>query len=129
MKILAVTSAALILACSQGDVSIGADDAPLTGAACGEVTCPPGETCCNASCSLCTPEGGICTEQECDPGECMVTGCSGESCSEPEPPEGGACEWKPVHACYQDFGICERDPMGVCGWRSTPELQMCVDSH
>ena len=35
------------------------------GQACGSVTCPTGEVCCNASCGICTPRGGYCTQQVC----------------------------------------------------------------
>jgi hypothetical protein len=32
---------------------------------CGTVLCGVGQYCCNASCSLCAPEGGFCTQQVC----------------------------------------------------------------
>jgi hypothetical protein len=35
------------------------------GPACGKTTCPLGEECCNASCGVCTPPGGVCTQQAC----------------------------------------------------------------
>src|SRR5262245_26614704 len=34
---------------------------------CGPTTCPAGQVCCNASCGICTPPGGVCTQQICDP--------------------------------------------------------------
>lgn len=37
-----------------------------TGPACGpKATCPAGQECCNASCGICTPPGGACTQQAC----------------------------------------------------------------
>ena len=33
--------------------------------ACGPNTCAVGEVCCNASCGICTPPGGACTQQAC----------------------------------------------------------------
>jgi hypothetical protein len=32
---------------------------------CGELKCGPGEYCCNASCSLCAPEGQVCLDVAC----------------------------------------------------------------
>ena len=36
---------------------------------CGSVTCSPGTHCCNASCGICVPPGGFCTQQICNPTE------------------------------------------------------------
>jgi hypothetical protein len=35
------------------------------GPACGKTTCPQDQECCNASCGICTPPGGACTQQAC----------------------------------------------------------------
>lgn len=35
---------------------------------CGDTTCQNGDVCCNESCGICTPPGGACTQQYCDPG-------------------------------------------------------------
>jgi hypothetical protein len=45
--------------CRAGSGSTGG------GAACGKATCKQGEVCCNASCGVCTPPGGVCTQQFC----------------------------------------------------------------
>jgi hypothetical protein len=37
------------------------------GVSCGRTTCAVGEICCNASCGICTPPDGFCTEQFCGP--------------------------------------------------------------
>jgi hypothetical protein len=34
---------------------------------CGKSSCGPGTYCCNASCGICAPRGGACTQQVCDP--------------------------------------------------------------
>lgn len=36
------------------------------GEACGAVTCESGQVCCNASCGICTPPDGFCTQQVCE---------------------------------------------------------------
>jgi hypothetical protein len=36
------------------------------GEACGPKTCPAGQVCCNQSCGICTPPGGVCTQQFCE---------------------------------------------------------------
>ncbi len=38
---------------------------PPKGEACGKNTCKAGEFCCNASCGICAPKGGVCTQQAC----------------------------------------------------------------
>lgn len=40
-------------------------DAAGGGPACGKTTCPKDQECCNASCGICTPPGGACTQQVC----------------------------------------------------------------
>jgi hypothetical protein len=35
------------------------------GVSCGRKTCPAGQVCCNASCGICTPPGGVCIQIEC----------------------------------------------------------------
>ena len=46
------------------DCGCGCEDIP--GEVCGDIVCPDGEVCCNASCGICTPPGGVCTQQACD---------------------------------------------------------------
>ena len=40
---------------------------PLPGESCGQVVCPAGEVCCNSSCGICVPPGGVCIQMFCDP--------------------------------------------------------------
>ena len=35
------------------------------------------------------------------------------------------CEWLPEYACY-DFGICERQADGHCGWTETADMAQCL---
>ena len=39
---------------------------PITGEACGDQTCAEGMVCCNASCGICTPPGGVCIQIACE---------------------------------------------------------------
>jgi hypothetical protein len=39
---------------------------PEPGPVCGRITCAAGEICCNASCNICTPPDGMCTQQVCE---------------------------------------------------------------
>jgi hypothetical protein len=59
-----------------------------------------------------------------EPSPCVVTGCSGQLCA--DEPMASTCEWTAAYACYGDYGICERDADGVCGWRQTEELTACL---
>jgi hypothetical protein len=69
------------------------------GEPCGTNTCGQGEYCCNASCGICAPEGGFCTQQVCEPtvGEpCGTNTCgTGEFCCNSScgicAPVGGFC--------------------------------------
>lgn len=42
-------------------------DQAFKGEACGNTVCGKGTFCCNASCSICAPNGGFCTQQFCTP--------------------------------------------------------------
>jgi hypothetical protein len=53
-----------------GGTRDGATDVPVTsdgpdGVACGQVLCPAGRVCCNASCGICTPPGTACIQIAC----------------------------------------------------------------
>jgi hypothetical protein len=37
------------------------------GVTCGNTTCQGGQVCCNASCGICTPPGGVCIQTACAP--------------------------------------------------------------
>lgn len=55
--------------------------------------------------------------------DCIVTGCSGQICSDQEVIT--TCEWKKEYACYRN-ARCERQANGQCGWTLTLELQQCL---
>jgi hypothetical protein len=42
------------------------DEGAAIGATCGPVVCSAGTECCNASCGICTPPGGVCIQQYCN---------------------------------------------------------------
>lgn len=58
---LAITMA-LMAACG------GHDHAAVAGIPCGTTICGENQFCCNASCGICAPQGGACTQQICDAG-------------------------------------------------------------
>jgi hypothetical protein len=57
--------------CDPGEVCpavcYGTCEPKPVGPRCGNVVCGAGEECCNASCGICVPPGGLCTQQLCDP--------------------------------------------------------------
>ena len=63
--------------CPKGQHCTAPADAPYctddegdgAGETCGSVICAEGKVCCNASCSICTPPDGACTQQICDMAE------------------------------------------------------------
>lgn len=59
--------------------------------------------------------------------DCYITGCNSEICADIQEPQMGRCEWLPVYACYHQYGVCEKDANGVCGWVQTPELVECIN--
>ncbi|MFT3921667.1 MAG: hypothetical protein QM778_03955 [Myxococcales bacterium] len=83
-----------------GEATQGVEDAgPPEGPACGKLNCAPGEVCCNASCSICTPPDGMCTQQICeeDAPSAVPGGQGGNSPAPGEtPPASGAVNGEPV---------------------------------
>jgi hypothetical protein len=64
------TCAAIRFACESGVAffdACGCGCEVPAGEACGPTTCASGEVCCNASCGICTPPDGFCTQQACEP--------------------------------------------------------------
>lgn len=53
---------ARVIGATNEGVALNGDGAP-----CGPTRCAVGEVCCNESCGICTPEGGMCTQQFCEP--------------------------------------------------------------
>jgi len=58
-------------------------------------------------------------------GGCIVTGCSGQVCSDEEVMT--TCEYRSEYACYKN-AKCERQSNGQCGWTQTSALLQCLQS-
>jgi hypothetical protein len=56
-------------------------------------------------------------------GECVVSGCSSEICSDEE--VMSTCQFKPEYVCFAK-ARCERLAGGQCGWNKTPEYKACL---
>ncbi len=56
-------------------------------------------------------------------GKCLVTGCSGQICSDEE--VATTCEYNAEYACYKT-AKCERQEGGQCGWTPTEDLVTCL---
>ena len=54
---------------------------------------------------------------------CIVSGCSGQICSDQE--MVSTCEYRAEYACYQT-ARCERQASGQCGWTQTAALAACL---
>jgi hypothetical protein len=50
----------------NGDPAVCACAPPASGATCGKNTCAAGQFCCNPSCGICAPAGGVCTQMACE---------------------------------------------------------------
>lgn len=58
---------------------------------------------------------------------CAVGGCSGQLCYDASEGEMmSTCEWREAYACYHEFGVCERQGGGKCGWTQTEGLTQCL---
>ena len=55
---------------------------------------------------------------------CIVTGCSGQICSDEEVIT--TCEFLPEYSCYKT-ARCERQSDGQCCWTETAELKSCLN--
>lgn len=59
-----------------------------------------------------------------DSSRCIVTGCSGQICSDEE--VFTTCEYLPEYDCYRS-ALCERQADGKCGWTMSDELVSCLE--
>ena len=60
----------VVPACPGKALATPAEDSLIGGGGggvCGNTVCSRGNHCCNASCSICAPPGGVCTQQICNP--------------------------------------------------------------
>ena len=58
---------------------------------------------------------------------CKATGCSGTICSDRE--VYSTCEWRDEYTCYNDYGVCERQSSGECGWKESKKLNSCLTRY
>lgn len=75
-----------------------------SGPSCGPSTCAAGDVCCNESCGICTPPGGMCTQQFCEPSSGTCTQIA--LCVDSYTWDDAACACvaapKPTGACTTD---------------------------
>jgi hypothetical protein len=101
-----------------------------TGKPCGPSRCADGQFCCNESCGLCAPRGGICLQRQCGPSTLAATECTDDSgcraissyCDGCQCLPGGVLD--PLPACHAPQVACILDPChhqhaacidGTCG--------------
>jgi ZU5 domain-containing protein len=114
---------------------------------CGATTCGQGEYCCNASCGICAPLGGACTQQDCSacrssdpsvpPSACPpgtmcdpnTGGCigGGEQCGPNTCASGEYCCNASCGICAPMGGACLQLACATCGANGTacPPDQQC----
>ena len=76
--------------------------------------------------AISTATAGI-TPTNIDTTGCVRSGCNGELCVEAgnvAPPT--PCIGKQTDTCYQ-YSTCAKSMSGVCGWRSTPVFDRCMN--
>jgi len=102
--------------CATESKSVG--DRGRGGASCGSNLCTGNTYCCNASCGICAPIGGFCTQQACLPAEASSTSTpeaqDDRSIGPVRPQQCGTvtCTGN-THCCNASCGICA-PPGGFC---------------
>jgi hypothetical protein len=97
---------------------------------CGPTTCAAGQVCCNKSCGICTPPGGFCTQQVCEPSTspcktdwdcrkfsdyCEGCNCRALSVCEKDPVCTGGLANCFVDPCFNKEAYCKA---GTCALRA-----------
>ena len=119
---------------------------PGGGEPCGAAVCGAGQACCNASCGICLPPGGACTQEICEPpkAECradadcrafafMCTGCDCLALApdDPEPACGGPGVQCFADPCLNKKAVCESGRCVIAGASSCPagtvSQQVCLE--
>ena len=67
-----------------------------------------------------------CAQAASTSGNCVTSGCSGQLCVKKGEADVSTCEWSAEYACYKQFGTCEEQPNGSCGWSKTYDLTQCL---
>lgn len=59
---------------------------------------------------------------------CVPAGCSGQLCvpAKKAPFMATTCGWKQEYGCYEQFGTCEMQSTGECGWTASPAFAACM---
>ncbi|MFM2415254.1 MAG: hypothetical protein RI911_947 [Candidatus Parcubacteria bacterium] len=70
----------------------------------------------------------ICRGGETGLKKCVVSGCSGQLCTEEGSGLATTCEYREEYACYKK-ATCTRQPSGQCGWTMTSELKQCLNPN
>jgi hypothetical protein len=102
------------------------------GEPCGNVVCGAGQTCCNASCSMCVPEGMMCIQiacepepacvhSECDSGDKLDATCS--SCA------SKVCEADPFCCDTAWDSLCVSGAASLCGGTCAPAPETCAHNE
>ena len=61
---------------------------------------------------------------------CLVGGCSGQLCYDPNTSSGiSTCEYKAEYACYATANCGPFGPAGACEWEQTDELSTCIEAN
>ncbi len=63
---------------------------------------------------------------------CVVGGCSGQLCTEPDAGGGGVvstCEWREIYACYQDARCTYDERTQSCQWVLDDKLRQCLSAQ
>lgn len=83
---------------------------------------------CPQSTSSCMPKSTVMPPKCRAPASapCYVVGGNREFCSSEPEMHIAVNEWRIEDQCYVEYGICERDANGKCGWRNTNELSQCL---
>jgi hypothetical protein len=87
-----------------------------TGSPCGPSRCAAGQFCCNESCGLCAPRGGICLQRQCGSTTAAVTECVDDSGCRAISSYCDGCQCLPVGmldpepACHAVVVACILDP-------------------
>lgn len=88
------------------------------GQMCGNAVCAAGTTCCNASCGICVPAGGACSQQVCAPA------CAHDECSQGSALTDG-CSPCASTVCAADAFCCEEGWDNLCVQQATELCGAC----
>lgn len=97
------------------DAFIHGEGEPL-GSPCGPSRCQVGQFCCNESCGLCAPRGGICLQRQCGPTAVIQAECTDDSACRAFSSYCDGCQCLPGStldpdpSCHATMVACILDP-------------------